>query len=120
MIKYIVTSILALSLTSCASIVSKSSYSVSINSSPNQAKFTIKNKNGIAIHSGTTPSFVTLSSGDGYFKKANYIIQYEKSGYNPKEQQLIPELNGWYWGNILLGGLIGMLIVDPLTGARDC
>jgi len=26
-------------------------------------------------------------------------------------------VNGWYFGNILLGGLIGMLIVDPATGA---
>jgi hypothetical protein len=26
-------------------------------------------------------------------------------------------LDGWYIGNILLGGLIGMLIVDPISGA---
>ena len=26
-------------------------------------------------------------------------------------------LSGWYWGNIVFGGLIGMLIVDPATGA---
>jgi hypothetical protein len=26
-------------------------------------------------------------------------------------------LSGWYFGNILIGGLIGLLIVDPLTGA---
>ncbi|MCX4027392.1 hypothetical protein H0A36_10465 [Endozoicomonas sp. SM1973] len=26
-------------------------------------------------------------------------------------------LDGWYFGNLFLGGLIGMLIVDPLTGA---
>jgi len=26
-------------------------------------------------------------------------------------------MSGWYWGNILIGGLIGMLVVDPLTGA---
>jgi len=26
-------------------------------------------------------------------------------------------LNGWYIGNLLFGGLIGLLIVDPLTGA---
>jgi len=25
-------------------------------------------------------------------------------------------LSGWYWGNILFGGLIGVLIVDPITG----
>ena len=26
-------------------------------------------------------------------------------------------MDGWYIGNILFGGLIGMLIVDPATGA---
>jgi hypothetical protein len=26
-------------------------------------------------------------------------------------------MSGWYFGNILFGGLIGMLAVDPLTGA---
>lgn len=26
-------------------------------------------------------------------------------------------MNGWYFGNLLLGGAIGMLIVDPITGA---
>ena len=26
-------------------------------------------------------------------------------------------VSGWYFGNLVFGGLIGMLIVDPLTGA---
>jgi hypothetical protein len=26
-------------------------------------------------------------------------------------------LNGWYAGNILIGGIVGLLIVDPATGA---
>ena len=26
-------------------------------------------------------------------------------------------LNGWYIGNVVFGGLIGLLIVDPETGA---
>lgn len=27
------------------------------------------------------------------------------------------KLNGWYFGNIIFGGAIGMLVVDPATGA---
>jgi len=34
-----------------------------------------------------------------------------------KLQLYPPSISGWYWGNILFGGLIGMLIVDPITGA---
>ena len=27
------------------------------------------------------------------------------------------DLDAWYWGNILFGGLIGWFFVDPVTGA---
>jgi len=27
------------------------------------------------------------------------------------------EVNGWYFGNVIFGGLIGLLAVDPATGA---
>ncbi|MDR1896957.1 MAG: hypothetical protein LBR10_09235, partial [Prevotellaceae bacterium] len=27
------------------------------------------------------------------------------------------KIDGWYFGNLLLGGWPGMLIIDPLTGA---
>jgi hypothetical protein len=26
-------------------------------------------------------------------------------------------MDGWYLGNIVFGGLVGLLVVDPLTGA---
>ena len=31
--------------------------------------------------------------------------------------QIQGKLDGWYFGNLLFGGLIGMVIVDPITGA---
>lgn len=38
-------------------------------------------------------------------------------GYEEKIIPLECTLNGWYAGNIFLGGIIGFLIVDPATGA---
>jgi hypothetical protein len=38
-------------------------------------------------------------------------------GYETKTISVECKLNGWYFGNILIGGLIGLLIVDPATGA---
>ena len=35
----------------------------------------------------------------------------------PTEKVLETRMNGWYLGNIIFGGLIGALIVDPATGA---
>jgi hypothetical protein len=38
-------------------------------------------------------------------------------GYDSAEVNLDSSVSGWYFGNLLFGGVIGMLIVDPLTGA---
>lgn len=110
-------SIILLATASCASIVSDSQYPVSINSSPSDAKFKITNQYGVVVHSGRTPAYINLDAGNGYFKKARYDITYQKRGYKAKKYQLTSTIDGWFWGNILFGGLVGFLIVDPLTGA---
>lgn len=101
----------------CASIVSESSYPVAIQSTPDFANFTITNKGGVTVHTGVTPTIVTLKAGAGYFKSESYNIKVSKEGYADKTFVLNSTMDGWYWGNILIGGLIGMLIVDPITGA---
>jgi len=60
---------------------------------------------------------VTLPSKAGYFQSASYQFAFEKDGYYPANSSLSAHLNGWYWGNIIFGGLIGIVIVDPATGA---
>ena len=101
-----------LALTGCASIVSNSKWPVRIDSNPSGQLVTVKNSTGATVSSGTTPLMVDLKSGDGYFGKAAYTI--ETGG---GVTRLDPSFNWWYAGNIVFGGLIGMLIVDPLTGA---
>ncbi|WP_442969192.1 hypothetical protein [Pseudomonas sp. Q1-7] len=104
-------------LSGCASIVGDSSYPIAVSSTPGGASFEVKDSTGKVVHSGITPSTVTLKSGEGYFDGAEYTIAFKKDGYADQEVKLDSSLSGWYWGNILFGGLIGMLIVDPLTGA---
>ena len=108
---------LAASLVSCASIVSKSNYPVVVNSSPDGAVITVTNKHGARIYKGKTPTTLTLASSAGYFSGAEYHITYELDGYETRQVTLQKELDGWYIGNIIFGGLIGLLIVDPATGA---
>jgi hypothetical protein len=103
--------------TSCASIVSDSDYNVKIKSEPKGANFTIKNKKGRIVQSGMTPANILLESGDGYFTKAKYRISYSKDGFEDTNQTLKAKIDPWYFGNVLFGGLIGLLIVDPVTGA---
>lgn len=101
----------------CASILGDSSYPVVVTSAPQGASFEIADKQGQVVHSGTTPSTVILKSGKGYFSGQNYTLRFKKDGYPDKTVLLNSSISGWYWGNIIFGGLIGMLIVDPATGA---
>lgn len=104
-------------LSSCASIVSKSRYPISINSTPSEARITITDKKGVEVFTGNTPATLKLNSGAGFFSKARYQVKFEKNGYQAKTVPIDFKLDGWYFGNILVGGAIGMLIIDPATGA---
>jgi hypothetical protein len=102
----------ALLLCNCASIVSKSDYPVTI-TSPNPTNITVKNKaTSNVVHAGTTPTTVTLSASEGYFRPAKYEIESKTS-----TQSLNASMDPWYAGNLIFGGLIGILLVDPATGA---
>lgn len=104
-------------LAGCASIVSKSNWPVNITSDPSECRVTIRDDRGMQIFKGTTPTVITRKGSDGFFSGANYSVTFEKEGYSPVTISLSSELNPWYIGNILFGGLIGFLIVDPATGA---
>ncbi|VAW87261.1 hypothetical protein MNBD_GAMMA16-363 [hydrothermal vent metagenome] len=109
--------LIAAILSGCSSIISKSEYSITINSTPDVASFVVTNRAGQKVHRGITPSSVILKSSSGYFKGETYTITLNKAGYSAKAFTITSSLDGWYWGNIFFGGLIGMLIVDPATGA---
>jgi hypothetical protein len=109
--------VIAMLFSNCATIVSKSSYPVLVRTTPAGATVVITDKKGREIYKGTSPAHVTLKAGAGYFSKAEYSVKISMGGY---EEKIIPinfNLNGWYFGNLLIGGWIGMLIVDPLSGA---
>lgn len=110
--------VLAALFSGCASIVSKSQYPVAIKTSPSGANFTIRNKSGVIVHRGKTPQTVTLDAGDGYFSGATYTVDFKKANYESTSTIIDSSVDGWYSvGNILFGGIIGWLIVDPATGA---
>jgi hypothetical protein len=104
-------------LSGCASIIQGKTQSITFTSVPGAATFSVKNRGGTVIHTGTTPSTLELARGSGYFKSEQYTVTLEKPGYASRMIELSGSVNGWYIGNVLLGGLIGMLIVDPITGA---
>jgi PEGA domain len=111
------TSAVVLALTGCASIFNGQTQAVTIRSAPEGAAVAVTNRAGEKIHTGTTPVTLTLKRGAGYFKSETYSVVLTKEGFADRELTIYASLSGWYIGNILFGGLIGMLAVDPVTGA---
>ena len=102
----------------CASIVGKSVYPVAITSQPDQADISIADETGKTIFTGKTLTTVTLNTKAGYFSGKDYTVTFTKAGYANHTAQIRRGVSGWYiGGNLVFGGLIGWLIVDPLTGA---
>ncbi len=96
---------LALALVSgCASIVQGTSQEIAISSVPSGATVT---SNGVII--GKTPLVADLR------RKSSHILRIELQGYEPYEIALARSISGWAWGNIVFGGVIG-LVVDFATG----
>jgi len=104
-------------LTGCASILSKSTYPVTFDSNPTGATIVIRDKSGNIMFQGTAPTTLTLNASAGFFSPARYDVEATLPGCNPGRASLSAGLDGWYIGNILFGGLVGILIVDPATGA---
>lgn len=104
----------------CASIVKGGgAQSISIRSMPSDAEVKIVDaKTGNTLQTGKTPLIVPLNKSTGFFGGAKYRVLIEKPGFAQREVIVDSGVNGWYvGGNLLFGGLIGWLIVDPATGA---
>jgi hypothetical protein len=89
----------------CATIVNGSTERVEITSDPPGATAKV---DGIPI--GTTPTSIDLKRGEPH------SVTIEKDGYVSDEESIGQGTSGWIAGNILVGGLVG-LIVDYSTGA---
>lgn len=107
----------AAGLCGCASIVDGGTPKISINSAPEGAKVTVFDTKDRSVTNGITPFVASLKRSRGYFSGANYRLVFELAGHQKAEATITAKVNGWYIGNIFFGGLLGMLIVDPATGA---
>ena len=104
----------------CATIVNGGNRDISIATRPTGATASVRKSGGdvmdvVAVEK--TPCTISLDPKKGYFSGQSYTLRLEMPGYKPTEVELTAKMSGWYWGNLLFGGLIGMLAVDPATGA---
>lgn len=97
-------SLVVLLSTGCATIMHGTSQDVGLSSTPTNAKVMVDNH-----ELGKTPTVVKLS------RKDNHIVRMELDGYQPFEATITRSTSGWVWGNLVFGGLIG-LVVDATSG----
>ncbi len=102
--KFLFSLLVTFSLSGCATIMHGTDQSLTVSSTPPGAAVMV---NGVKM--GTTPMAIELDRGDQHF------VTVAKDGFTPAEFTVTKEVSGWAWGNIFLGGLIG-LAVDAATG----
>jgi hypothetical protein len=111
--------VLAVSLMAggCATIVHSGPRAIPIASTPPGAQVSVYDRDNKLVMTNVTPFTAKLSSKYAYFKGPKYRLVFDMPGHYRSEINLTSSVSGWYFGNLLIGGVIGMLIVDPLTGA---
>ncbi|MCH9698173.1 MAG: PEGA domain-containing protein [Gammaproteobacteria bacterium] len=92
----------------CATIVSGTTQNIAVSSNPTGATIVVEPGQ---YQNTFTPASMELERDGG-----PYRVTISHEGYEPYKVTLKTSTNGWLWGNLLLGGLIG-IIVDSSTGA---
>ncbi|WON74050.1 hypothetical protein [Nitrosospira sp. Is2] len=105
-------------LAGCATIMGQSApEALNVRSAPDQANIVIIDETGTKIFEGKTPTSLPLEKKKAFFSGKKYTVTINKDGHAERAVTVDTKVNGWYVANILFGGVIGLLIVDPATGA---
>ena len=111
---FIITLFIAI-MSSCASIVHGPTQTVDFKSQPTGAVIKIDGK-----EYGTAPQSVELKrrgrlKGENT-EKLEYNVEVVMDGYYPYEMKIKRSMDGWFLGNLLFGGLLG-IIIDAANGS---
>ena len=104
--RLVLASAVSLCFTGCASLVDGNSQPMSFASTPDEATVYI---NGQAV--GKTPVTIPIKR-----KSGDQQLKFSKEGYKDVELTLISNINPWFFGNVVSGGLLGST-TDGLSGA---
>lgn len=108
---------ITMSITGCATIMGQGKpETLNVRSTPERAKVIITDETGAKIFEGLTPTSLSLEKKKEFFRGKKYDVQIISLNGEEKTITVNTKVGGWYFGNLLLGGLIGLLIVDPATG----
>ena len=89
---------------SCASLMTGPTDSIDIESNPPGATFTTN----LGIQ-GTTPATITVPDDK------TVMLTVSAPGYQTATVTLQPRMSGWFLGNLVFGGIVG-IIIDLISG----
>lgn len=98
-------SVLVISASGCASIITSNEQTVTFTSEPEEATVSISGRT-----LGKTPFSMKVKRGKKQF------LTFKKEGYKTYTTEMPTTVNSWFWGNILFGGLLGST-TDNASGA---
>lgn len=101
---------LMLTTTSCATLFTKKTQEVNFKGIPGTT-IVDKDKDKVVTEIGSNGFGVGKFSKQ--LKKKNIVAR--KEGYAPKNYEMGTKIQGWFWGNLVFGGVVGMGI-DAATG----
>lgn len=91
--------VLSLALSSCCTIVNGKYDDVNVSSNVTGATVKVD-----GLEKGKTPCNVEVKRTGGQ------VLTVEKAGYETHSTQLTTSISGWLFGNLLLGGIIGLAV----------
>ena len=94
----------------CGAIMHGGHQQVVFETSPAGATVTVVDALGMSNGSCETPCSLDLK------RKKEYRVTISKPGFSSVDMEIDRKTDGWIWGNILLGGIIG-LVVDFTSGS---
>ncbi len=97
-----------LTVSGCASIIDGTMQTLTFVTEPPGAQIIIE-----SMPMGVTPASLTLKRKD-YTENATLV--FKKEGYQDFGTTITTSLNGWFWGNIVTGGVFGTT-TDSISGA---
>jgi hypothetical protein len=103
--RYLMLVAIAIAPAACATIIHGTNQDVAMSSKPDGATVTVDN-----APVGKTPTVVRLTRNE------KHTVRLELAGYEPVEIPVTRKLSAWFFGNLVIGGLLGV-VVDAATGA---
>ena len=97
--------VLMAGLGGCATIMAGGPDQVSVSSQPAGASVYVDGQ-----YVGATPTIVVLDR-----EYSSGMIRVEAEGYQPVVVTRFRTINGWFWANLCIGGVVG-IVVDLITG----